>query len=76
MSENKGVYLLFIHRDGFLEYGGYFSTRDKAEAVKVAWNNLYENEHQFADWINVTHEVDNEFILGLGEYYWGLSVRG
>ena len=60
------VYLVFIHKDGGLEYGGYFSTMEKAKAVCDEWNSLHENSHQFADFINVTEERDNQFILGRG----------
>ena len=57
------VYLIFIHKDGGLMYGGYFSTREKTEAVCKAWNKANENESWFADFINVTDEKDNAFIL-------------
>lgn len=59
------VYLVFIHKDGCLLYGGYFSTRQKAEAVCKEWNKVNENENQFADFINVTDEKDNAFILNV-----------
>ena len=59
------VYLVFIHKNGGLLYGGYFSTREKAEAVCREWNKVNENENQFADFINVTDEKDNAFILGV-----------
>ena len=57
------VYLVFIHTEDGLLYGGYFSTREKAAAVCKAWNKANENESQFADFINVTDEKDNDFIL-------------
>lgn len=60
------VYLVFIHKDNGLMYGGYFSTREKAEAVCKEWNKANENENQFADFINVTDEKDNAFILNVG----------
>jgi len=59
------VYLVFIHIHGGLLYGGYFSTREKAEAVCREWNKANENEDQFADFINVTDEKDNAFILNM-----------
>ena len=59
------VYLVFIHKNGGLLYGGYFSTREKAEAVCREWNKANGNENQFADFINVTDEKDNTFILGV-----------
>ena len=59
------VYLVFIHKNDTLLYGGYFSTREKAKAVCDAWNKAYENESQFADFINVTEEKDNAFILNM-----------
>ena len=59
------VYLVFVHKNGGLLYGGYFSTREKAEAVCREWNKANENENQFADFINVTDEKDNTFILGV-----------
>lgn len=61
------VYIVFIHKENSLLYGGYFSTREKAEAICKEWNRLYENENQFADFINVTEEKDNPFILGVIE---------
>ncbi len=64
-SEPK-VYLVFIHNNHGLEYGGYFSTKEKAKAVCDEWNKINENEDQFADFINVTDEKDNEFILERG----------
>lgn len=57
------VYLVFIHKYSGLVYGGYFSTREKAEEVCKEWNKANENEYQFADFINVTDEKDNAFIL-------------
>ncbi len=59
------VYLVFIHKDSGLLYGGYFSTREKAEAVCKEWNKANEDKNQFADFINVTDEEDNAFILGV-----------
>lgn len=59
------VYLVFIHKDSGLIYGGYFSTKEKAEAVCREWNRANENENQFADFINVTDEKDDEFILNV-----------
>ena len=59
------VYLVFIHKNGGLLYGGYFSSREKAKAVCDAWNKANENENQFADFINVTDEKDNAFILNV-----------
>lgn len=59
------VYLVFIHKVGGLLYGGYFSSREKAEAVCKKWNQTNENENQFADFINVTDEKDQEFILNV-----------
>lgn len=43
--------------------GGYFSTREKAEFVCSEWNKANANENQFADFINVTNEKDDPFIL-------------
>lgn len=60
------VYLVFIHKESGLEYGGYFSTAEKAKTVCDEWNKANENEYQFADFINVTEEKDNTFILGRG----------
>lgn len=57
------VYLVFIHKRNGLLYGGYFSTREKAEAVCKEWNKANENANQFADFINVTDEKDDAFIL-------------
>ena len=59
------VYLVFIHKNGGLLYGGYFSSREKAENVCKIWNKANENENQFADFINVTDEKDNAFILNV-----------
>ncbi len=63
IQERHMVYLVFIHTENGLLYGGYFSTRKNAEAVCKAWNEANENESQFADFINVTNEKDNIFIL-------------
>lgn len=60
------VYLIFIHKENGLEYGGYFSTKEKAKAVCDEWNKVNENEYQFADFINVTDEKDDTFILRRG----------
>ena len=60
---SDGVYLVFIHKANGLLYGGYFSTREKADAVCKEWNKANENEDQFADFINVTSEKNNAFIL-------------
>ena len=60
------VYLVFIHKEEGLEYGGYFSTADKAKTVCDIWNKANENTRQFADFINVTEEKDDAFILGRG----------
>ena len=57
------VYLVFIHNGDNLVYGGYFSTREKAEFVCKEWNKANENANQFADFINVTDEKDDPFIL-------------
>lgn len=59
------VYLVFIHKEGGLLYGGYFSTREKADEVCKAWNKANEDESKFASFINVTDEVDDTFILGV-----------
>lgn len=60
------VYLVFIHFgiEG-LRYGGYFSTKEKAEAVCNEWNKTNGNEYQHADFINVTEEKDDPFILNI-----------
>ena len=58
------VYLVFIHKvDENLLYGGYFSSAYKAKSVCDRWNEKYGNDKQFADFINVTEEKNNEFIL-------------
>ena len=62
------VYLVFIHKDGGLAYGGYFSTAAKARRVCDEWNKVNGNENQFADFINVTDEKDNPFILNVHEF--------
>lgn len=62
-EEAKWYIWFFIHKDSSLLYGGYFSTREKVEMVCKEWNKANENENQFADFINVTDEKDNAFIL-------------
>lgn len=59
------VYLVFIHSVDGLLYGGYFSSKEKAEAVCKEWNKANENKNQFADFINVTDDKDNPFILNV-----------
>jgi len=59
------MYILFIHTENGLLYGGIFSKKEKVEAVKNRWNNENEDDSCFADYINVTDEIDNEFILGV-----------
>ena len=60
------VYLVFIHKEGGLEYGGYFSTAEKAKTVCDKWNKANETEEQFADFVNVSEEKDDTFILRRG----------
>lgn len=62
------VYLVFIHKGNSLLYGGYFSTREKAEAVCKEWNKANETANQFADFINVTDEKDDPFILRVRDF--------
>lgn len=62
------VYLVFIHKGDSLVYGGYFSTREKAEAVCKEWNKANETANQFADFINVTDEKDDPFILRVRDF--------
>lgn len=59
------MYILFIHTENGLLYGGIFSTKEKVEAVKSQWNNENEDDSYFADYIDVTDEMDDEFILNV-----------
>lgn len=42
------VYVVFIHKNKKLLYGGHFYTREKAKAVCDAWNKANKNKTQFA----------------------------
>lgn len=64
---NNSVYLVFIHKENGLLYGGYFSTREKADNVCKEWNRRYQTANKFADFINVTDERDNQFILNISD---------
>lgn len=63
--EGLGVYVMFIHKVGGLLFGGVFSTQEKADKIKKKWNKKNESADCFADYINVTDEIDDEFILGI-----------
>lgn len=61
-----GVYLVFIHKGNEkMQYGGYFSTRKKAEEVCEKYNSIhtYDNDSSYADFINVTDEVDDTYLI-------------
>ena len=61
----KQIYLIFIHKSGEnSKYGGVFDTRDRAKWVCDEWNKTHDAETDgFADFINVTDEVNNAYIL-------------
>lgn len=59
------MYIVFIHTKNGLLYGGIFSTQENAKTVCERWNKENENEDAFADYINVTEEMDNDFILNV-----------
>lgn len=55
------MFIVFLHGDnGAMQYGGCFSTYEKAKTVC----NKYNENHteMFADLINVTDEIDEDFI--------------
>lgn len=60
------VYLVFVHygKDK-MRYGGYFSTRKKAEEVCIKYNSIhtYDDDPSYADFINVTDEVDDTYLI-------------
>lgn len=60
------VYLVFVHygKDK-MKYGGYFSTREKAEEVCKEYNSIhtYDYNPSYADFINVTDEVDDTYLI-------------
>ena len=59
----KGVYLVFIHLGGEkMKYGGYFTTRAKAEEICGEYNRCKEKEG-WADFINVTDEADDTYLI-------------
>lgn len=61
-----GVYLVFVHYGNEkMKYGGYFSTREKAEEVCRKYNsiNTYSKDSSYADFINVTDEVNDTYLI-------------
>lgn len=59
-----GVYLVFIHLPNErMQYGGYFSTKEKAEAVCKGYNQRERDDGSFAEYINVTDEVDDDYLI-------------
>ena len=59
----NGVYLVFVHLDGEkMKYGGYFTTRSKAEEICGEYNNDV-NKEGWADFINVTDEADDTYLI-------------
>lgn len=57
------MYIVFIHHKNGLLYGGIFSTAENAKRICEKWNKENANEDAFADYINVTEEMDDAFIL-------------
>ena len=59
------TYLVFIHTKGEcgVEYGGYFTDNELSKNVCKTWNETNTNGNKWADFINVTNEKNDTFIL-------------